>query len=451
MPAAIAEDSVLGRINALLAEVGGEKRAAAKKRATEMGLSGSGADDPGGRSGPSTHPTARADSDTGEAPLGARGKENEEDVKEDRPAAVDAQGAGEGGGQDDHQTHIGTNPKATGEDPSVEDDYDHSQSDPGTEHPADASKEKTAADRYASLPVGRHVKVAFEKIHDVLAEIGGGKNVEKKAGAEKADDKGRPALKAAAAAGRAAGEQALAGRDKRAAAAAVLEEAILEAHRDADNVAAFLRDHRQALRKQAARTKRAEGGPGMPPPPPGMEGGMPPGAGPQEGAIPPEAYGGEGGGAPPGGGVGGMGGEEGGGGGGDRQAALEELANALMEAGIHPEEIVEAARQAAPPEGGGAPPPEAGGAPPPEGGGDDKQAAARRREARPDERRARLTKMAASMRRRPDDAADLARLSGDVIDARERGELKIKAARTSEQRRERDEVMHWARAICGGR
>jgi hypothetical protein len=93
MPAAIAEDSVLGRINALLAEVGGEKRAAAKKRATEMGLSGSGADDPGGRSGPSTHPTARADSDTGEAPLGARGKENEEDVKEDRPAAVDAQGA----------------------------------------------------------------------------------------------------------------------------------------------------------------------------------------------------------------------------------------------------------------------------------------------------------------------------------------------------------------------
>src|SRR5437667_2063022 len=439
MPAVIDKNSTLGRINDILKQIQGEKQAAAKK-ATEMGLSGSAADDPGSVGGTSSHPTADADSGAGKAPLGERGKENEEDVKEVFPAAVDATTPGEGGSQEDHTQDIGMRLSATGEDPSVEDNSDHAQPDPGTTHSSPAEADKTAAD-YQKMAFDPLVKLAFDKMNGVLKEIGDGADVEKKASPAKPAKPGAPATQAPPTsaqtrkAAEAGYQTAGTGLDKKAAAQAMIERALLEAEADADRVGRFLVQHQAARAKQAAFLKKqAEGEPmPMPPPPPGG-GGMPP-PGMDGGQLPPEAYAGGGGAPPPDAGGAPPPGEAPPGGGEDHQAALEELGNALQEANIDPQEIIELVKSMG--QGGGA-----NGAPPPAGG--------ERPPASPAEKEAR-TKMAASLKSFPKEASHLAGLCKQVVDLRDKGKLRLKAARSPEGRSQRDEIKHWVRNICGVR
>ena len=98
---ALAQDTVLGRIEALLAEFDGEKAA------SEMGTSGSAKDDPGGYKGKSSHPSAKADPTCGPATMGARAKENEKDVKAEYPSQIDNKGSGYGDTQDSQQSNMG--------------------------------------------------------------------------------------------------------------------------------------------------------------------------------------------------------------------------------------------------------------------------------------------------------------------------------------------------------
>src|SRR5262245_35012468 len=82
-------DSLLGQIGALVEEINGATKTAATKKAEggedELGRSGSASKDPGGYMGASSHPSAKADGNLHQTPLGARARENEADVKESYP------------------------------------------------------------------------------------------------------------------------------------------------------------------------------------------------------------------------------------------------------------------------------------------------------------------------------------------------------------------------------
>jgi hypothetical protein len=98
------------------------------------------------------HPVADADGQTIEAPEGARASENESDVADQLPAETPNEATGDGAegpnqGQNIATNSIGTEAAATGEDASVETSSVKSEKDdPGTSHPAEIGDEK-----YASL------------------------------------------------------------------------------------------------------------------------------------------------------------------------------------------------------------------------------------------------------------------------------------------------------------
>ena len=340
------QTSVIGRISSLIEEINGVKTAADKsakpngkpttKQATELGLSGSAKQDPGGYQGGSDHPSARAASNVQKTPLGSRAKENETDVKEDHPGAgVDNTSEGGGGTQDDKQLNIGTNQSSTGEDPSVEDDYKGTKEDKkegdrgGTSHPANA---EDVGEKYSSHSFADLTKVAYTKMNELLADVANGQapaSVSKQAGVQS-----RPAA--------GAGQPAISAQEKQAAAQAIIEQTILDARLNADLVGEFLTKYSEkyaGLLKGGATdgplggAMEGEGGGGPPMDPAATAGGPPPDAG----------------GPPPGG--------EGGGGGG-----LDEMINALLQMGMTPEDI-EAALQAHMGGGGEGGMP-AGGAPP---------------------------------------------------------------------------------------
>lgn len=377
------------------------KTASAKKKASEMGLSGSATKDPGGYTGPSSHPSARAASNTQSTPLGERAKENESDNKEDRgPAAVDSTSAEGGGDQDSKQIHVGMNPSSTGEDPSVEDDYKGDKEDAETSHPANADD---TGEKYSSWDLSRLLKQANTLADDILSDIGMGFGFtdpnttpverlqqQRQPQPTKQAAASTPQNKADNTAAVEAGYELanLLGLSKEAAdqqtqtfVAGILKEAL----DDADRVGAYIVSYKQAedaqskkvagARKKAGYKKAEEeeesgegeesesheghGGEESAP----VEGG---------GEVPPDiaaALGGAGGGAPPeaappmgpeaGGGAPGAGGEE---------AALQDLVMALLEKGIPPEQLPELV--AAMVGGGGG-----GGAPAPGGMGGDPAAA----------------------------------------------------------------------------
>lgn len=338
MPITIPQNSVIGRISSLIEEINGVKTAAAKpgtnghtKKGTELDLSGSAKQDPGGYQGKSDHPSARAASNVQKTPLGSRAKENESDVKEDHPGGgVDNTSPGSGGSQDDKQLNIGTNQSATGEDPKVEDDYKGTKEDAregdrgGTQHPANA---EDIGGKYAAYNAVNLTKVAYDKMNDLLADVANG-----------SAPAAAPTKTAAAQAPAASSpNHQPSDAEKVAAAQAVIEQTIIDARLNADLVGEFLTKYSEkyAHLLKGAATDGPMGG-AMD----GEGGGVPP-MDPTAGGAPPDA-----GGAPPG-----AGGEQGG---------LDEMINALLAMGMTPEDI-EAALQAHMGGGGGAP---AGGAPP---------------------------------------------------------------------------------------
>lgn len=347
-------NSVFGRINQLMTDLNTVKTASVTKRATELGLSGEGKQDPGGYEGKSSHPSAMAATNVQKTPLGSHGKELESEVKKTYPTGVDNTAPGSGGSQDDKQMNQGTNQSAVGEDSAVEDKYrmgkkdDKRQGDRGgTEHPANAEKVPDSG-MPKSGSFQELTKQAYAQMNSILADI-----------AEDVPlDRSNTGVKSAASAGAHAANNAdpqAFELQKRAAAQTVIEQTINEALTNASLVGDFLTKY--ASNYQAELYKLANdgqmGG--------GMEeagGGAPPG-GPE---MPPEA-----GGAPPGG-PGGEGGAPPGGGGGDPNAEIDQFIQALLQMGATPEQIEQHLQQLSGGGGGGGP--GGGGAPPDMGGGD---------------------------------------------------------------------------------
>jgi hypothetical protein len=148
--------SLFAQLNALAEEISqGTVKAAAEKAAGPTPA------DPGGYQGASSHPTTSVDNNVQSAPEGARASEYETDIKKQQGAlAVDnAPEMSPEGRQNEVQLNIGTNAKATGEDPAAEKDFKGTKDDPGTSSPAKANDGekysnvsfKTARDQCSTL------------------------------------------------------------------------------------------------------------------------------------------------------------------------------------------------------------------------------------------------------------------------------------------------------------
>lgn len=445
--------TTLSRITSLLAEIDGEKRAAE----TELEHSGSGSKDPGGHQGASTHPSAKLDGHTQAAPLGARFRENHEDMTGKRALGNVDRTDGAGGGQDKRQFNIGTRQSATGEDPKTEDNYKSDKEDPGTTHPANANTlgekygAEAAAQRYATMSPLELTKQAYDRMNEVLADLANGVHLKNRPATNDptktaaANDATLAANAGYELAGVVAGPQ-MEAMEKAAFIQSMAEEFIKQAAEDADDVGAYLLQYST----ERNRIKRAEGEmppPGGPPmpleegadggggpmpsmPPPGMGGGDPGAGGPSM----PSMMGGGDPGAGPGGPSmpGGPGGPEGGGAGGPggHEEALNELANALMELGLPPEELEKLVAHLGGGGGGGEMPagpgpvgggPEAG----PEGEPSGKEAAARREEY-----------------------SQLRKYAGDVKKFMKAGKARFKETKSAKARQERDEIKNYLLEVC---
>jgi hypothetical protein len=350
--------------------------------------------------------------------MGARAKENEKDVKDTYPTGVDNTSPTSGGKQDSRQLNIGTQQSAVGEDPSVEDNYKGDKEDPGTDHPANAEE---VGDKYASVSTENLVKRAYALMNECLADMANGETV-KEAGVSAASLAAQAGYELAAAAGQGDTQYQA---EKRAFVQNFTETMLNDARHDADLVGRYLTSYHN---EKVAAMKRAEG------PSPeelAMAGGPPPGPGGPGGDIPPDIMqamaGGGGGGMPPE-----MGGspevppEEAGeipGGPGGEEAAINELANALIEAGINPEELLAAVQDEVSGGGGGGMPPDS-----PEA----KQAAANRRRIPAEDRK------------------QIRKLASDVRNLYRKGRVRLKEASPgSRLRQERDEVINYVREVCG--
>lgn len=411
--------------------------AAATKKAAPAGM------------GKTTHPSEHVDNNTHPEQTGARFEENSSDVKKDVPgASVDETKPGSGGSQDDKNYNIGVNQAATGEDPAVEDDYKGDKDDPGTTHPADTER---IGEKYSSMKLGALLKVATDKAHGILADLANGLGQQPQP--TQTVSQQVAAVKTAVAAVPAQPQQLR--PDMAKLAEDFIAQTIVDADQDADLVGAFVRSYHQGRLKRAA-DEAGEGeshkdepdGGGAPPDPTG--GGLPPGGDAGAGGPPPGAGGGgdalaalAGGGAggpPPGGDMGaaagggmpppGAGGDPssgagGAGGGMSQEQAIQELAMALEELGIPPEQLAQLAAQGGaggaggagaggPPPGAGMPPPGAGG-PPPDAGG----------------------------------AAEGAKLASAVIQFKRAGKFRFQEAKTAAQYQAREQIKDYIREITG--
>jgi hypothetical protein len=184
--AASQRHSLFSALRSLADEIRIEKTAAAKpaqpgtKTAAELPA------DPGGYQGASTHPSADADNHGHALQTGSRASENETDVKADQgPPGVDSTPEGVVKDQDGQQLNIGTEQSATGEDPSVEDDYKGDKDDPGTSHPAKA----TIGEKYGSLKFADAKAKAGTLAQEILADLAAGFGKELVAGVKVAGRK----------------------------------------------------------------------------------------------------------------------------------------------------------------------------------------------------------------------------------------------------------------------
>jgi hypothetical protein len=156
--------SLFAQLNALAEEISsGAVKAAAEKSASPV------PSDPGGYAGASTHPSANVDNSGQAASTGARASEYEADIKKQQGAtSVDsAPEMSQEGRQDEVQLNIGTNVKATGEDPAAEKDYKGDKDDPGTSHPAKASD----GEKYSAVSFKEAREACSSLGNDILANL----------------------------------------------------------------------------------------------------------------------------------------------------------------------------------------------------------------------------------------------------------------------------------------
>jgi len=358
MSAGTSQPGLFNHITSLLDEVTGEKTAADREK--------QGMDDPGGHDGPSSHPSTKPDEDEQAPAEGAQSADNTKRVKEDVPEAVDSQADATPSNvpkQDDTQLGQGVDAaKATGEDASTEHDYkgkpegDKQQGDMGgTTHPADGQYgEKYSAEKIASANDADLWQLTADVGNELAADVANGQVHDQQAPPATRSEKAA-AAEAGAAVADAAGEY-----DANDDAANIITATVKTAEHHAELVADY-------LYREFDRVKQA-----MP-----MEGD--PLSGEQEGedhgseempgeggeGVPSEggeellaAMAGEGGeGMPPEMGMGEEMGEEMGGdmeappealGGMGEEEAMQELAMALTELGISPEELAAAESEEAP-------------------------------------------------------------------------------------------------------
>lgn len=154
--------------------------------------------DPGGYQGATTHPTKDIENRGQSASEGARSSENVADVNADQGApGVNQASDAQAGQQDSVQLNIGTQQSATGEDPSVEDDYKGGKDDPGSTHPAKTDNDSLDGHKYASIAEGVAAHTAIANA--ILADMANGQELTKEALA-KAAGKEVPATQKEAAA-----------------------------------------------------------------------------------------------------------------------------------------------------------------------------------------------------------------------------------------------------------
>lgn len=344
-------------------EILGEKRAA---------------DDPGGYSGPSSGPWTSVDDGTRPATTGARAAENEADIKDMPEGSVSVDDTPEASptedSQDKVQYNINMTQSAVGEDPAVEDDYKSKKDDPGTDSPFTVSDER----KYGSWNFRKCASQLGKLGNEILADVA----VKAAKQNKKADAAAKPA--AAPAATDAVTKAAQAGYEQAAAlgqagetvaAQQMIFNTVKEASHMADLTVAYLREYHAAISKQAD-ADPSESDSGESHKPKDDDGGAPPGAGGPPGGDPgaggPPGAGGDALAAMLGPGAGGPGGDPGAGGppgmdpgaggppGGDpmaggapsKEESLHELAAAMIEMGISPEELMQAVAQMQPAQAG---------------------------------------------------------------------------------------------------
>lgn len=155
--------SLFAQLNALAEEISQSTKAAAEK------VAGPTPSDPGGYQGASSHPTTSVDNNVQKAEEGARAAEYEADIKKQQGAlAVDnTPEMSQEGRQNDVQVNIGTNVKATGEDPAAEKDYKGTKDDPGTAHPAKTND----GEKYSSVSFKQARNHCGNLGNDILANL----------------------------------------------------------------------------------------------------------------------------------------------------------------------------------------------------------------------------------------------------------------------------------------
>jgi hypothetical protein len=140
---------------------------------TQVDFSKKADNDPGGYKGKSSHPSAKVEDHNRPATEGSRSAENTKDVKEDHPGAgVDNVKPSSGGSEDDHMLHIGLTPSATGEDPSVEDNYKKDKEDPKSTHPSHNVEDE--GEKWSSMDFRSLAKTASALANKILADMGNG-------------------------------------------------------------------------------------------------------------------------------------------------------------------------------------------------------------------------------------------------------------------------------------
>lgn len=156
--------SLFDQLNALAEEISQSSvKAAAEKKAGPV------PSDPGGYQGASSHPSTSVGNDVQAASTGARASEYESDIKKQQGAlAVDnTPEMSQEGRQDDVQLNLGTNAKATGEDPAAEKDYKGDKDDPGTSHPAKTND----GEKYSSVTFKQAREACSSLGNDILANL----------------------------------------------------------------------------------------------------------------------------------------------------------------------------------------------------------------------------------------------------------------------------------------
>lgn len=171
MSTATQKGSLFSALHNLTDEIQTEKTAAARSKQAESPTPA----DPGGYQGATTHPTKSIDNRGQSASEGARSSENTADVNADQgEPGVNKAPDNKDGNQDKVQLNIGTQQSATGEDPSVEDDYKAGKDDPGSSHPAKTDNDALDGHKYANASVTELRDVHTNLANGILADLANG-------------------------------------------------------------------------------------------------------------------------------------------------------------------------------------------------------------------------------------------------------------------------------------